>query len=192
VVGVVVVALGLSLPHHHTPRMYPTSRGGSWRQWEVWWWWVSSSCWACHCHVTTHPAFRRPIVPAPLVVLTIVRSTRDPPCEQLLTRLGAGARSSSLSTLLGCPSVAVPFIVSFVSWGILRRGRGVHTWLGVPCSPSHPHSVVPSFPFPSSSSLSFAAPVIHPASSCSQGWGWVLVPRRHCGCPVTAVPISTP
>jgi hypothetical protein len=127
VVGVIVVVLGLLLPRHHTPRMYPTSRGGSWRQWEVWWWWVSSSCWACHCHVTTHPTFRRPIVPAPLIVLTIVRSTHDPPCEQLLARLGAGARSSLLSTLLGCPSVAVPFIVSFVSWGMLRRGRGVHT-----------------------------------------------------------------
>ena len=34
-----VVIVSLSLPHHHTPHMYPMSRGGSWQQQEVWWWW---------------------------------------------------------------------------------------------------------------------------------------------------------
>jgi len=34
-----IVVVSLSLPRHHAPRMYPTSRGGSWRQREVWWWW---------------------------------------------------------------------------------------------------------------------------------------------------------
>jgi hypothetical protein len=115
------------------------------------------------------------------VVLAFASCSPFPPREQLLTVVVGGAvvlmaflvllpsASASHPTCYPPCEQALAAVCHLVSL-LVRGGCNVAGGAYLPGSPHCPISVVPPFPLPSSSSPSFVAPAIHPASSCSQGW----------------------
>jgi hypothetical protein len=96
------------------------------------------------------PVVCRPVVSSSVVPRSSVRrSTRGPPHEQLLVRLG---------------------------WVVHRRLSSIVVVPGRLSFPRRLSFVVPSVVLSSLSLLSYGpgAPAIHPTSSCSSAWGWVL------------------
>jgi len=136
------------------------------------------------------------------VVLVFVSCSPFPPREQLLMAAVGGAvvlmaflillpsASASHPTCYSPCEQALAAVCHLVSL-LVHRGCNVAGGAYLPGSPRCPISIVPPFPLPSSSSPSFVAPAIHPASSCSQGWRRALGHHRFVvvSLPVRFVPL---